>query len=181
MAREEELKLTAVTPILDVVFLRRIATSLEKVVKQLEELTRIGVKLDSVTRRLEELNKLIAPPLHRFPANQRYQYKLVKAGESDIVFKLDIPPDKVGVITEVANSWYPNTYYMWSVDGAGRAERVERQIAPIESPKQYDKGIVAFVGIEWEAYNNDTRDHVFEVLVDGYFIDKALYRRIVGI
>jgi hypothetical protein len=161
---EEELKLTDVKQILDVVYLRR-----------------IGLKLDVLTQRIEELTRILAPPLYRFQPSQRYQYKTIKAGKSDLVYKLEIPPDKVGVVTEVANTWFPNTYYMWSVDGAGKAEKVERQIATLNNPKQYDKGIVSFVGIEWEAYNNDTSDHVFEIVCDGYFMDEKIYRRIVGI
>jgi len=168
---EEELTVLEVKQILDVVYLRRIASNLNTLTQ----------KLDTLTQRVEELTQILAPPLHRFHPNLRYQYKTVKAGEADTVYRLRIPPDKVGIITEVANSWFANTYYMWMIDGHGRVEKVERQIAALNNPKEYTKGIVSFVGIEWEAYNNDTSDHVFEVVCDGYFIDRGLYKRIVGI
>jgi hypothetical protein len=164
--------------ILDIVFLDRISKKLDVLNAKMSLL---NDQQKAILERLDMLLRVSAPPLYRFPPGQRYQYKVVKAGQSDIVFKLDIPPDKVGIITEVANSWYPNTYLLWSIDGAGKTEKVERVIASIDNPKTYEKGIVAFVKIEWEAYNNDTTDHVFEVLLDGYFIDQKIYKKIAGI
>jgi histidinol dehydrogenase len=168
--REEIIRLGA-HKILDVVFLDQIAKKLDA----------LNTRMELLNEKLDMLLKVTAPPLYRFPSNQRYQYKTVEPGKTETVFKLDIPADKVGIITEVGNSWYPNTYLMWMVDGAGRVEKVERQIADVSSPKTYERGIVAFVSIEWEATNNDTQAHVFEVLCDGYFIDKEVYRKIVGI
>ena len=39
-----------------------------------------------------------------------FQSKLVKAGESGVVFYYKIPNDYVGFLMEISNSWYPNTW-----------------------------------------------------------------------
>jgi hypothetical protein len=97
-----------------------------------------------------------------------HQYKLVKAGESNIVYEFNIPKGYVAFIDQVANSWFPNTYLVWIVDW--EEERINREIAPINQPKEYNPPILAKNFIRWVGYNNDTQDHVFEVLCNGFLI-----------
>ena len=97
-----------------------------------------------------------------------HQYKLVKAGESAVVFEFIIPKDHIAFIDQVANSWYPNTYLTWVVDS--EEETVEREIGSISEPKRYDPPIVVRNYIRWIAYNVDNQDHYFEVICDGYLI-----------
>jgi hypothetical protein len=96
------------------------------------------------------------------------------------VFKLENPQPEllVGIITQVANDWYPNTSLEWFIDYHPRT--VEYVIGEINNPKEYTRGIPFHSKIEWVAYNNDISDHVFGVLCDGFFIEKSYYARIVG-
>jgi hypothetical protein len=103
-----------------------------------------------------------------------HQYKLVKAGKSDIVYEFIIPKGYVAFIDQIANSWYPNTYLKFIVDW--EEETVQREIAPINSPKEYKPPILAKNFIRWIAFNNDSQDHVFEVLCDGFLARVSEWR-----
>jgi hypothetical protein len=132
---------------------------------------------------VEKLNAYVAfmgPMTQTFPPEEKYQYKTVKAGMHDTVFRLENPQPKllVGIITQVANDWYPNTSLEWFIDYHPR--KVEYVIGEINSPKEYSRGIPFHDRIEWVAWNNDTSDHVFGVLCDGFFINKKLYNIITG-
>jgi len=146
------------------------------------------ILLDELCGRLEEQSEklgafitFMGPMTRMFKAEWRYQYKTVPAGRSDTVFKLENPqPDLLmGIITQVANDWYPNTYLDWLIDYSPK--RVEYKIAEIENPKGYERGIPFEREVRWIAYNNDVSDHVFGVLCDGFFISKKLYQKIVSI
>jgi hypothetical protein len=145
------------------------------------------ILLDEICGRLEDLmeklNAYIAfmgPMTQPFPPEKKYQYKEVKAGEHDTVFQLTNPQPEllVGIITQVANDWYPNTVLEWFIDYQPR--RVEYVIGEVDNPKEYARGIPFHRIIKWVAWNNDTSDHVFGVLCDGFFINKKLYRIITG-
>jgi hypothetical protein len=97
-----------------------------------------------------------------------HQYKLVKARSSAVVYEFIIPRGYIAFIDQVANTYFPNTYLTWVVDS--EEETVEREIAPIDVPKKYDPPIIAKNYIRWIAYNNDTEDHLFEVICDGYLL-----------
>jgi hypothetical protein len=94
-----------------------------------------------------------------------HQHKLVKSKSSDVVFEFKIPKGHVGFINKVANSWYPNTYLEFIVDW--EVVKVEREIAPINKPEEFDPPILVRNFVRWVAYNNDTSDHYFEVFCDG--------------
>lgn len=106
-----------------------------------------------------------------FDSNVKYQYKLVKAGTHDTVYLYRIPLDFTAFIDQVANSWFPNTHIDWFAPTL--VERVERVIGQIDLPKHYDPPLVAQAEIRWVAYNDDSKDHVFQVLCDG-----TLYQRV---
>jgi hypothetical protein len=97
-----------------------------------------------------------------------HQYKLVKSGKSDIVYEFIIPKGHIAFIDQIANSFFPNTYFRFIVDW--EEEIVQREIAPINQPKEFNPPIVAKNFIRWIACNNDSEDHVFEVLCDGFLV-----------
>jgi hypothetical protein len=165
--------------------------------KRLEELSQLRkavdpsalqtILLDEICGRLEDLTEklnaymaFMGPMAQPFEPELKYQYKTVKAGRHDTVFKLENPsPGRlVGIITEVANDWYPNTVLEWYIDGYPR--RVEYIIGNIDNPKEYARGIPFHKRIEWVAWNNDTIDHTFGILCDGFYINKKLYSVITG-
>jgi len=145
--------------------------------------------LDELCERLEELSgkldkmgafvNFAGPMTHMFRRDDQYQYKTVPAGENRTVFYLRNPnPTKlVGLITEVANDWYPHTYLEWRIDYNPKI--VEYMIGNINNPKEFERGIPFKEEVEWIAYNNDTEEHAFGVLCDGFFISREVYERII--
>jgi hypothetical protein len=97
-----------------------------------------------------------------------HQYKLVKAGQSAVVYEFILPRGSVGFIEDIGNTYFPNTYLTLVVDG--EEQTIEREIAPINLPKRYSPPILVKNYIRWIAYNNDTEDHLFEVVCDGFII-----------
>ena len=98
-----------------------------------------------------------------------YQYLAVAANSSAVVFELIIPPSYVAYIQWTANNWFPSTSIAWEVDGE-LLENLERQTAPVNSPKQEIPPIVARKSIRWTAYNNAGSSHTFEVLQEGIMV-----------
>jgi hypothetical protein len=161
--------------------------ALEKQRKTVDPLVLQTILLDELCGRLEDLTEklgayiaFMGPMTRTFEPEVKYQYKTVKAGMHGTVFELENPEPRllVGIITQVANDWYPNTFLEWFIDYKPR--RVEYVIGSIDSPKEYARGIPFHHKIEWVAWNNDTSDHVFGVLCDGFFVNKKLYSVITG-
>lgn len=159
----------------------------QKLRKTVDPLVLQTILLDELCGRLEDLTEklnayiaFIGPTTRTFKPELKYQYKTVKAGQHDTVFKLENPQPEllVGIINQVANDWYPNTSLEWFIDYYPR--KIEYVIGEINSPKEYARGIPFHSKIEWVAYNNDISDHVFGVLCDGFFIEKSYYAWIVG-
>jgi len=100
------------------------------------------------------------------------QDALVPAGQSGVVFYLRIPSDYVAFIDQVANSYYPDCYLVWEIDG----ERVivRHQMGTMNAPKEFRPPIVVFHYVKWVAYNQSTEDHWFEVLNDGYVVEREV-------
>ena len=149
------------------------------------------ILLDEVSGRLEELNekldKMVAfnqykgPMIRMFRRDQQYQFATVPAGQSRRIYYLHNPqPDLlVGIIKQVANDWHANTFLEWYTDY--EPKRVEYIIGQIDAPKEYEEGIPFRHEVEWIAYNNDTEEHTFGVLCDGYFIARESYLKITGV
>jgi len=95
-----------------------------------------------------------------------FQGKLIKAGESGVVFYYKIPNDYVGFLMELANSWHLNTYLGFEIDYQP-IEALEREIAPLDRPKQLYPPIVVENEIKFTAYNQDTKNWWFGVFCDG--------------
>lgn len=98
-----------------------------------------------------------------------HQTAEVNAGETKRLFYLKIPSGYVGFIYKIANSWYPNTYLDFIVDG----ERVERLTMErnITNPLEYKPPIVAKHYVEVIVTNNDSDKHYFEFWIDGIAIE----------
>lgn len=146
----------------------------------LDELNERMAELNENVKVLRDLDKNWAPMKRPFPRYAQYQYRTVTAGTSARVYHLRNPqPDLlVGIIDQVGNSWFNNTYLDWITDY--EPKRVEYVIADVHIPKDYQRGVPFRYEVEWIAYNDDVSDHVFEVLCDGYFIERKVYERIVG-
>ena len=103
-----------------------------------------------------------------FNFSKPYQYATVSAGETKTVFLIKVPSGCKAYIQKTANNWFPNTYLKWKVDDE-LVEKVERQIAPVNSPKPEIPPIIAVNKIEWIVVNNSKSSFIFEVLQEGAF------------
>ena len=145
------------------------------------------VLLDEISERLAELNQSVdaqnvlkGPTAWVFPPDRQYQFAVVPANSIAVVYTLYTPsPDVVGIISQVANSWFANTFLIWSIDGLPR--RIEYTVGDVHAPKEYTKGLPFYDSVIWTAHNEDAIAHTFEVLCDGYFMKKALFQRLVGV
>jgi hypothetical protein len=145
-------------------------------------LDEIATRLLDIQKSLEDLkiiNKMalgFKPQLFTKP----YQYKELAAGESGVVYEYDIEKEYggqyVGMITQLANSWYEDTYLLWHIDERSieRATKIEREIAPINNPLRVNYYVER--KIIFEAYNNSNTAYVFEVLCNGFLIEKSIYK-----
>lgn len=169
-SRLEEIKATS--KIIDPIVLQTIL--LDEMCGRLEEL---GEKMD----KLGAWVTFMGPMTRMFKPELQYQYKTVEAGGSATVYKLDNPERGilVGIITQVANDWYPDTFLEWYIDY--KPKRVDYVIGQMDAPKEYERGIPFHHEVKWVAHNKSDEDHVFGVLCDGFFVDKRIYKRIVGI
>ena len=158
------------------------AMILFKMYKTLQRIEKGQGKLDAFTT-------FMGPMTRMFKRDQQYQYATIPFGQHRRVWYMRNPqPDLlVGIITQVANDWFPNTFLEWSVDY--EPKRVMYIIGQIDHPKEFERGIPFHDEVEWIAYNNDgtatatydpTVGHTFGVLCDGFFIKKELYNQIVG-
>jgi len=148
-----------------------------KIYKKMDKLTGIYNKLDKLTA----FNSFMGPMSRRFKEEQQYQFATIPAphGHGRVWYMVNPQPDLlVGIITQVANSWFPNTHLDWLIDHDPK--RVEYIIGAVNAPKHFDRGVPFFDEVEWIAWNDDAVDHVFQVLCDGFFIDKKLYNKIAG-
>lgn len=149
---------------------------------QIMYLDEIAGRLAELTEKMGKINAwetFKGPMTRMFPRDQQYQYATVAAGRNATVYYLRNPqPDLlVGIITQVANDWFANTYLDWHIDYLPKTVRYT--IANIENPKEYDPGIPFHEEIKWVAYNDDVEEHTFGVLCDGFFIKKELFDKIV--
>ena len=148
------------------------------------------IQLDEVNGRLAEVSKqltrLIAfnsfygPMQRRFKRKQVYQYVTVTANSSGQVYIIKNPQPEtlIGVITEVGNNWFEDTYLEWMIDYSPR--KIEYVIGDVDNPHVYNRGIPFVNEVSWTAYNNSGVSHVFEVLCDGFFIENTKYDAVVG-
>lgn len=135
-------------------------------------------KLEPLADKFGAYIKFMGPMTRMFKRELQYQYAPIGAGSSGRVWYMQNPqPDLlVGIIVQVANDWFADTYLEWYVDH--HPKRVEYSIADINAPKHYARGIPFHDEVEWIAYNNDASDHVFGVLTDGFFMPRIDFEKI---
>lgn len=138
-------------------------------------LAEIGEKMDKANA----WERFKGPMTRMFRRDDQYQFATVSAGQNGTVWYMQNPqPDLlVGIITQVANDWYADTYLLWYTDYMPKT--VEYSIGDVDNPKHFERGIPFHEEVKWEAYNNDTESHTFGVLCDGFFIKKELFDKIV--
>ena len=98
-----------------------------------------------------------------------YNHVLVSSGQKVKIFDFKIPSGYVGFIYKIANSWYPDTYLLFKVDGE-LVEKLEMK-RDITNPLEYKPPIVVKYSIEVWAINNSSEDHYFEFWIDGVAIE----------
>ena len=105
-----------------------------------------------------------------------HQYATVPANSTARVFYGKLPNSKVGFIYKVGNNYHSESSLRWIIDGADVERNIERQIGSIDSPAQFkmDNGGPYLVKdyVEFTATNNDSKDLVFEALVDGLIYER---------
>jgi len=140
-------------------------------------------KMYKTLKRIESKQSSFAtymgPMTRMFKRELQYQYVIIPAGQHRRVWYMKNPQPEllVGVITQVANDWFPNTFLEWFVDYYPK--RVQYVIGQIDHPKEYERGIPFNDEVEWVAWNNDSTAHTFGVLCDGFFISKNVFNKIV--
>ena len=156
--------------------------------EELEQLSKIDPKvlqtmlLYKMYKKLDKLSAFatfMGPMARMFKRDLQFQRATVSPGQYRTVWYMVNPqPDLlVGIITQVANDWFPNTVLEWFIDY--HPKRVQYIIGQIDHPKEYERGIPFHDEVKWVAYNNDTVVHTFGVLCDGFFISKKLFNKIV--
>lgn len=153
----------------------------EFVLKLIEE-TVSRRKLDEILRELRALremtqlaNYIQLPPPSAVTFPEPYRYETVGAGETKILFDLDIPGEYSGaIVTHLGNNWFPNTWFTLDVDHRPVLEpKIERQIAPVTEPTEQHR-FIARKNVRWVAHNGDTSEHTFEILINGFFLPRKL-------
>ncbi len=130
------------------------------------------------------LSKFLGPMVRTrlFDRSKIYQWAYCVAGTTTNVFLLENPDPEhfVGIITEIANDWYGNTYLLLYIDD-DEAQRIDYVAGRIQDPLLYTPRGIPFTNrVRWEVVNQDAVDHVIGVKVDGFYISKEDYDRLVG-
>jgi len=116
-----------------------------------------------------------------------HQVKTVPAGATETVFKFVLPKDCVGFILRIANVYYPGDTVKWKIDGKEvDTGHIRRVIGTINSPAEVVPWfrMPFYVSTIWEVTNNDTEDHNYEVLNEGFYVEKkdlGLLFRLAGV
>jgi hypothetical protein len=104
-----------------------------------------------------------------------HQTATVPAGETKKVFEFNLPKDSIGFILRIANVYYPGDIVRWKIDGKEvDTGHIRRVIGSINSPTEVVPWfrIPFYVSDVWEVTNRDTEDHEYEVLNEGFYIEK---------
>lgn len=128
--------------------------------------------------RMEELQVIMSPKNEDRMFRSPYQRKLINPNQEDEVYRQDVPPGFVGIITRMGNTWFPNTYYVRVIDNKIPEPKIQRSIAPIDEPLTTKTFVRE--SIIWRAQNNDGVPHTFEVVTDGFLIPASIADRIVS-
>lgn len=141
-------------------------------------LRELNTRIGHLSNRMESLEILLAPKTQDRMFERPYQRKLVAAGQEEEVYRLTVPPSYVGVITRMANSWFPNTKLFRLIDNKTMEPEIERIVAPLDNPMAVK--LFAQREVVWRARNSDAIEHTFEVFMDGFYIPVDLGERIMN-
>lgn len=102
-----------------------------------------------------------------------HQYMEIAAGASDTVFLYQIPAEYYGFLSDLGVLWPENAncYFAWLIDGE-ELELVDRAIAKISDPKEFDPPYLVKDCIKFTGYNQSSSPQVFGVLADGLLYKK---------
>ena len=116
-----------------------------------------------------------------------HQVATVPAGETKEVFRFNLPKDCVGFILRIANDYYPGDIVKWKIDGKEvDTAHIRRVIGFINSPMEVVPWfrMPFYVCTIWEVENTDTEAHDYEILIDGFYVQKkdlALLFKLAGV
>lgn len=96
-----------------------------------------------------------------------HQYDSVSAGQKKTIFYFKVPSGMVLFVKQVANTWDNNTYWLFEIDGERVYPKIERVIAELDEPKEYDPPFLVKGNVKWTFYNNSSSTVSAEVLCDG--------------
>lgn len=102
-----------------------------------------------------------------------HQYMEIAANSSDTVFLYEIPTQYVGFLSDLGVLWPENSdcYFAWIIDGV-ELELVDRAVAKISEPKEFDPPYLVKDHIKFIGYNQSSSPQVFGVLADGLLYKK---------
>lgn len=111
-----------------------------------------------------------------FGAGNRYQYANVPAGSRIVVYAFrNWGSDFNAFIDQIAigpdSLPWDKVRFLWIIDGE-IVEVFNYQVGKVNKPKHFDEPYIAKREIVWEVENNDTIDHLCEVLCNGMLVMK---------
>jgi len=124
---------------------------------------------DAISRAREPPLKLV----ETFKMPDPHQTKTVTAGKQEQVFYFSVPKGHVLFIQRVANAYWYGDYLYWYIDGKLKeSPHIERVIGTVNAPLEITPWFVmpAKEEIRWEVKNNDTKNHEYEILIDGFYV-----------
>lgn len=111
-----------------------------------------------------------------FGSRNRYQYANCPAGSTTVVYVFtnwgqDFRAfvDQIGIGPKCLP--WDKLKFIWEIDGEV-VEEFNYQIGRIERPKHFNNPYIARRKIVWKVVNDDTEDHICEVLCNGMLVMK---------
>lgn len=109
----------------------------------------------------------VTPALERIGFPDPYQYAVVPAGETKIVWEMPVSAGYVAFINQIACDWFASCFWDFICDGVHR--KIEHEF-PVTEPNHFDPPIVARKRIKWIFHNEGAVDRTVGVLCDGELV-----------
>jgi hypothetical protein len=132
---------------------------------------------EALTQQLPAVQEVSPTPLPVISEFQNpHQINTAKAATKyNLIFNMNIPSGFAGIVREVANTYYYNPTtnvadkLYWLIDNRQIYNApIQREIASINSPKKCL--FVSQQAIKWVCENDDSTDHLYEILCDGFTV-----------